>query len=324
MSKLSQLRKHGHEPEWWLDTGIPWFKNRTPDPILDAYGALYWWLSGTEFHSIPDADWDTLLLLDACRYDVFTEVNDLPGRTEKRYSPAPRTPEFLQANFATGTFHDTVYVTANPHVRKQLDDAQFHDVYHLWETHWDSDLKSVHPSAVADVARETHETYPNKRIVVHFMQPHLPFIGEWAREHVGIYNGYDHTRSSLVDEGGSDWKTDPYALQARGEFDIETIRKAYRENLKEALVHVESLTTNLSGSVVVSSDHGELLGDVAWPFPWRANGHPRLPARKLLETPWHVVADGPRREIVSDPPQETATEVDTEQIEAKLRDLGYK
>jgi len=34
------------------------------------------------------ADWDTLVVLDACRYDLFTEINDIEG--EPRTRPARR------------------------------------------------------------------------------------------------------------------------------------------------------------------------------------------------------------------------------------------
>lgn len=60
------------------------------------------------------ADWDTLVILDACRYDMFEEINETEGELEHRYSRGSCTPDFIRENFPEGEFHDTVYVTANP------------------------------------------------------------------------------------------------------------------------------------------------------------------------------------------------------------------
>ncbi|MFC7028075.1 hypothetical protein ACFQH8_12520 [Halomicroarcula sp. GCM10025710] len=63
---------------------------------------------------IFEEDWDNLLILDACRYDMFEEQHSLPGRLESRISKSSHTSEFLQSNFADRDLRDTVYVTASP------------------------------------------------------------------------------------------------------------------------------------------------------------------------------------------------------------------
>jgi hypothetical protein len=61
-----------------------------------------------------EQDWDNLIVLDACRFDVFAAVADsLPGTLERRTSQAATTPEFVRANFGGRDLHDTVYVTQN-------------------------------------------------------------------------------------------------------------------------------------------------------------------------------------------------------------------
>jgi len=323
MSKLRQFLQYGHSPDWWLDTAIPWLKNRTPNRIIHSAGSLYWRLTGVERRPITDEDWDTLLLLDACRYDEFVQTSELPGETGVRYSIAPRTPEFLDKTFSDGTYHDIVYVTANPHVHQQLNKEQFHAVYNVWDTHWNEVLKSVHPNAVIEVTRMALDTYPNKRIIAHFMQPHLPFIGEWAREHIGIYGGYEHAQQSAGGKDSVEWETDPYALASIGEVSIPNIRRAYKENLQVALDAVSPLIEEISGKTVITADHGELLGDAAWPYPWREYGHPDLESRKSLEVPWHICPHETRRTIISDRPEMSATPDEIDEIEEKLNDLGY-
>lgn len=59
-------------------------------------------------------DWDNLLILDACRYDMFKSYAELPGRLEHRISKGSATYEFLSGNFKERSALDTVYATANP------------------------------------------------------------------------------------------------------------------------------------------------------------------------------------------------------------------
>jgi hypothetical protein len=50
--------------------------------------------------NVLEEDWDNLVILDACRYDLFKQVNDISGDLQKRQSQASMTAEFLNRNFA--------------------------------------------------------------------------------------------------------------------------------------------------------------------------------------------------------------------------------
>jgi hypothetical protein len=127
-------------------------------------------------------DWDNLLILDACRYDMFTDRIDLEGTLESRISMGSTSEEFMERNFVGEQFHDTVYVNANPYIPKLgLDDDTFHAVVDCLDD-WDIELETVPPEPVARAARNAHERYSDKRLIIHFMQPHAPFIGEYGRE----------------------------------------------------------------------------------------------------------------------------------------------
>ena len=58
-------------------------------------------------------DWDTLCILDACRYDMFARCSELSGQHERQQSKGSATTEFLTANRDGRDLRDTVYVTAN-------------------------------------------------------------------------------------------------------------------------------------------------------------------------------------------------------------------
>ncbi len=52
--------------------------------------------SDTEPESVFREDWDNLIVLDACRHDLYEEVN---GETDHRITLGSRTMEFLEKNF---------------------------------------------------------------------------------------------------------------------------------------------------------------------------------------------------------------------------------
>lgn len=264
---------------------------------------------------VMDEDWDSLVILDGCRYDAFRARNAIDGRLETRTSLASHSEEFLARNFA-GTYHDTVYVTANPFAPVVLDDDAFHATIPLLEE-WDSDYETVHPRVVTERAIEAAERYPDKRLIVHYMQPHYPFIGE-------VGDRIDHRgHNSRMD--GDTFETDTIWKRLRNgeDIDVSLVRRAYAENLDIVLDHVEELLEALSGRTVVTADHGNLIGDRMSPVPVRGYGHERgLRSPELVDVPWLIVDDGPRPRIRSEPPEDGET-IENSIVADRLESFGY-
>ena len=289
-------------------------------------------------NDVLDEDWDNLFILDACRYDVFADQADLPGTLERRISKGSESWRFLRENFAGRDCHDVVYVTANPHAYK-LEAGTFHATWNLLDDRWDPELQTVRPEVVADAAREALEQFPDKRLIVHFMQPHFPFLGETGQQldHGGIT--YQFGEDVDADVEPADGHEQPATPGQNGDeerirsiliwgqlrwnlLDVETVWQAYCENLDIVLPVVEELLSDLDGRTVVTSDHGNLFGERLSPIPTRAYGHPPgLFAEELRRVPWHIV-DGPRRSTTAEPPVERET-LDEEVAQERLRDLGY-
>ncbi|MFH1785862.1 MAG: hypothetical protein ABH842_05525 [Candidatus Micrarchaeota archaeon] len=127
---------------------------------------------------IVDQEWDNLIILDACRYDSFSNALneiELKGKLEKVVSQGSSTLEFLTKNFRERHNEDIVYVTTNPYVHTITRDS-FHKTINLWTDSWDQKLGVVHPSKVTEKGIETKNKYKNKRLIVHYMQPHAPYI----------------------------------------------------------------------------------------------------------------------------------------------------
>jgi len=177
---VEEVREHGSDGEWWRKRFLTHVAGRYFERFPPAGRSR-----------VVDREWDTLLLLDACRYDLFEEAlrdHPLPGELSMRRSMESGTPGYLAENFAGGTFHDVVYVTANPYVHTELPPGTFHEVVPVWRDGWDEELATVTPETVAGAAREAHDEHPDKRLVVHFNQPHTPFIGEARIEGRGMAN----------------------------------------------------------------------------------------------------------------------------------------
>lgn len=256
-------------------------------------------------------DWDTLIILDACRYDEFIRRSNLPGTTDSRISRGSTSPEFVRGNFGGKRLHDVVYVTANDWYAKTKDDidAEIHALDFVERDLFDG--RTSHPKTVADAAREATEAYPHKRLVVHFMQPHHPFLGPTG-ERFDI--GDDHFLAGRLRD--TIRKTDVTHAD---------VMCAYRENLDIVLAEVEPLLDDLRGKTVVSADHGELLGDRERPIPIKTYRHPEgVYVDGLVKVPWHVYENGERKEIVAEQPGANEDDIDIEAVEQHLTDLGYR
>lgn len=264
-------------------------------------------------------DWDTLIILDACRFDTFEECgSELPGELTRVESRASATTQFLRANVSDRELHDTVYVTANPQLYRIQDgtdgadpiNVSFHDQIEVWQNHWHDEHGTVMPEPMTEAVREAREQYPNKRLIVHYLQPHAPYVGPTGIE-------------ELPTEYTNFW-----GAYRRGEADVslETAIEAYRENLELVVPYVDELLSELEGKTVVTADHGELLGERDSPIPIRRFGHPAhtdMPG--LIEVPWLVHTSEPRPEIYADDPEGNGAEdeVDFSTVEERLQDLGY-
>lgn len=284
-------------------------------PIHRAYGRY----TNSQYDNVSidvmDEDWDNLILLDAARYDYFEELSDFDGELQKAVSRGKKSWEFIEENFVGRELHDTVYVTANP-FSTDISEGTFFYVEHLHASRWDDRIGTVQPDEVVEAAIEAHERYPDKRLIVHFMQPHRPYVGETAdklRERLDLQGYGDH------DEGIQIW-----GAVKQGDVSIEEIRQAYTESTEIALRNIEELLEAVPGKSVVTSDHGEMLGERVFPFTTRVWGHMEgFDTPTLREVPWLVVDSAHRREVTSSDPIQSEVSLEDSEIAERLDALGY-
>ncbi|WP_324759651.1 sulfatase-like hydrolase/transferase [Haloarcula sp. GH36] len=273
-------------------------------------------------------DWDNLIILDACRYDMFEEMNTIPGRLETRVSKGSSTGNFLRKNFTDKTVLDTVYVTANPmYVAKKhghksaIGRDTFFKTVDVWEENWDENFYTVPPDEMVEPAKRAHDDHQNKRLIVHFLQPHRPWVGKTGKE---ITEQAGSSAIARMAGSGADERTGDraWALLKQGKITKEQAMKAYYENLEIALPAVNELVEYFDGKTVVTSDHGNLAGEYAWPFPLKGHGHPNETFTKhLVKVPWLVIEGETRKKIIEGTSEVTSG--GTVDINDRLADLGY-
>ncbi|AEA46583.1 hypothetical protein [Archaeoglobus veneficus] len=269
---------------WRNGRYLYWWKNRFIELILSKI--LFRSNDGTY---ILNEDWNNLIILDACRYDIFEEEikrRNLKGKLEHRISRGTDTPTFLIENFGDGKFNDIVYVTANPFVNKFLKD-KFYKIIPVWDKGWSDQYRTVLPSTVYEYTLKALAKYPDKRLIIHFMQPHHPFI---ALGDIGDEGFRSHIVSTQTGERTSRDVT-VWDLLERGKISKEKVWWGYKKNLKLVMPYVEKLINILPGRTVVTSDHGNAIGEYIHSLiPLRVYGHPSgVRIEPLVKVPWFIV-----------------------------------
>jgi len=285
----------------------------------------YYSLTTHEGVGIMAEDWDYLVILDACRYDFFEAAYKtyLAGSLEKKITRGTSTSQWLQRNFIEH-YGDTVYVSANPHcsdytIHGFRGTDHFFKVEHVWKHSWNEKLDTVEPSVMTDAALRLAKEHPDKRQIIHYIQPHGPWIGKTRISVDEI--GTDSSHPSAID---GKWTVDSqvWELVRQGRFDIRRLIQADKDNLDLVLGEVRRLVAGLHGKIIITADHGEAFGEKF------VVGHPfGVYIRELAQVPWLVIEKGARIQKRSGTSQvnESATKAasEDEMLTQRLRALGY-
>lgn len=276
--------------------------------------------------NVMDEEWDYLIILDACRYDYFEKVYDeyLDGKLEKRNSEAGATPEWLYKTFTDDyDYFDISYFSVNPFVnslRYSLLDISntdydwcasdiFPHIVDLWNGNkWDDNRGTIYPDDVVDSYLDTGKM---QRSIIHFIQPHLPFIHpeskmtmEWgAKKSIELdsdnsvislfkrirnFAFYDVLRSILSNKK-MQWRLRKiFGVPALHRYEEvfhlgqgDRIEEFYEHSIRKTLGSVERLIPKLNGKTVITADHGECHGE------YNLWGHENENHNPILTTvPW--------------------------------------
>ncbi len=247
---------------------------------------------------IQKKDWDCLIILDACRYDYFEKVYDkyLKGDLKKVKSVGSDTPTWLVRNFnESQNYKDVIYVSANPFVNsKGVEFVEnfnaseiFYKIFNVWEWKFNFNYMTVLPEVMGKAARLAKARHPKNRLIVHFMQPHWPYLGKdpfdeafpgpltqaWEEEKNKTFldeigdalegfakSVFGELRVRRFKDALNMRRPEPEELFAQ-KYGEDTLREAYEENLHLVLDEVVKFVERVPGEMVVTADHGEFLGE---------------------------------------------------------------
>lgn len=285
--------------------------------------------------NVFEKEWDVLVVLDACRTDALYEVapeypflNDIGSI----WSVGSTSHEWYAKTFVEGyreVLAETALISSNPFAEHTLVNGE-HPPRHpcpfgltAWRTVSAEDLAyfeltrrhdrpfadvtdlAPHSTAIQDPSYVTDRAIVTgrkdfERVVVHYFQPHRPFVHNLIRNNVRM--------TVLEDE--------PYEAGRSGEADINDIWPLYLDNLRLVLDSVGELLENIDGTVALTADHGELFGELYQYGHFQSIPHP-----KLKNVPWVEVTGTDRG--TKRPKRDFSTE-EKRGIDERLVDLGYR
>lgn len=255
---------------------------------------------------VLNEEWDALVILDGCRFDLMDEVHpDYPYISSIRpfTSLAGGSLSWMHRTFDDDRdLSDVGYVTANPFSAEALTPARFGAFDEVWRYAWDDDVGTVRASDVTESAIDVGRSTDVDRLIVHYMQPHHPFVPDPIA--AGI------NKDDPTEHGKTVWE-----MLRDGELSRSDAWSGYRENLRYVLDDVERLLTNVDApQTVLTADHGNALGE-----QW-IHGHGDYPIPALRRVPW---CEATARDEETINPEIERAHVETD-IEDQLRDLGYR
>lgn len=318
---ISEIRSHIREhPE------------RAPLYFVFTLYLTIWYAVTSRFpvgRNIYEEDWDLLIVLDACRVDTIREVADDYEFIEdigSMWSVGSQSAEWMSNTF-TESYRDeietTSYISANGYSESVLESGSrppanntipldvsswsvvsghdFDSHIQVWKNHHDKRYRTIHPKPMTDHTIQEGRRRDAGRIIAHYTQPHLPYVGAAVSE--------NREPTELEDRG--------YELLEEGRESHEEVYEAYKETLRWVLDDVEELLQNIDAEkVVITSDHGEAFGEA------KAYGHPEgFPHPIVRKVPW--IEAKATDEGTREPDIETGLSVETD-VEEHLRDLGYR
>lgn len=290
--------------------------------------------------NVFDREWDVLILLDTCRVDALEALEDeydfLDGIGSIR-SVGGGSAEWIARTFDERhreEIANTAYLSANGHLQQVLDDRRHETdpgkhlpykalrlmptvgidalgkVEYLFQYEpWGEEGELGHvdgmtpPRYVTDraisVARE--ESYD--RLILHYFQPHSPWVSNALDEHRGLHRYEDDWWGYLTETG-----------------DVETVWEAYLDDLRYVLDDVALLLENVDAErVVISADHGEAFGEYGILGHKIGSLHP-----KIRTVPWAETTAEDRHTYEPTVSEPTNREMSSDDLDDQLEALGYK
>ena len=195
----------------------------------------------SQIYNIHNIKWNYLIILDACRYDYLKSIW-IYNKVYKVKSPSSVTYRWLEKVFPDK--YPYYFYSANPFINSlnigtwdYNANEHFIKVIDLSKFGWDNNYGTVLPETVYDYCQNA-----KLKSIIWFLQPHYPYISFKSKI------SYKEFISNKIVEN---FKSYSY----------NEIREGYIYNLKLVIPYILKLIKVLDKPIMITSDHGELLGE---------------------------------------------------------------
>ena len=309
------------------------YNTQLPRTVYKYYAGA--WASLNSWHTIGtnvyNRDWDLLILLDTCRVDALQEVKseyEFLENVDSLLSVGSTSSEWI-ANTFTKKYREkisqTAYITANGYTQRVIFDREYPKIYigdrmkppsfmkdniaqqkdfqlidQVWKYSPDNSPGHTLPNYITDRAIKIGRDQNPERMIVHYSQPHAPYIASAINQKQQLY----------------DYEKNPFNALRNG-VSHQKVWNEYLENLRFVLDELKVLLENIdSERVVISADHGEAFGEFG------VYGHSLgIPHPNVKQVPW---APTKAKDTGNYTPEFEKPDMNTNDVDSHLRALGYK
>jgi len=238
--------------------------------------------------NLLDEDWKLLIILDACRYDIFRDEYHILHKSKtlrKTKTHCIGTYEWYNNNIVNQDCSDIIYIDPIVMFKHIVPDNTFHEVVEVWKEHWNYEYGTILPDSMTDVTLQKLKQHPSKRFIVHYHQPHPPYLQpkfkgidgpvdkpeeilrQAGKKRKFIFNqffqgrlrktiGCKHAWDFIINLGiePNDYYGKIYKLNG-----MKGLEYGYRETLKQAFHSVNTLIDTVPEKIIITSDHSKNL-----------------------------------------------------------------
>ncbi len=140
------------------------------------------------------------------------------------------TSEWFKINF-TGEYGNTVYISGKPVPSRHIT-GTFHKYIEVWKDGFDDNIGTIRADVITNTVKKVYNSYPNKRIIVHFMQPHYPFV----KEEKFKFNYWNQTKG--IEFGDDERANDVWEVTGLGLANKNEVWKEYKKNLEYVMKYI--------------------------------------------------------------------------------------
>lgn len=330
---VENVKKGVRDPGRVVDEIVYEYALRAPLTVVNGSHTL-----GT---NVFDREWDVLVVLDTCRVDALRAVSeeyDFLNDVGSLWSTGGATAEWIARTFDerhAAEIGETAYLSANAHVQSVLDDqvherpdSDKHLTYRLLRLmptlaitdlayyeylfeyeRWGEEGPRGHtagmtpPRYVTDRAVDVARTADHDRLVLHYFQPHSPWVANALAEDRELRRDEDGWWGYLTETG-----------------DVETVWASYLDDLRYVLDDVALLVENIDAErVAITADHGEAFGEYGVLGHKIGSLHP-----KVRRVPWATTSGRDERTYASEIDPPSSSSMSAREVEDQLAALGYR